>query len=440
MAYTNNLLFNNVFLKNLRPTDEEMASARYLVHGSARDWFRNADLSSSAAMVDTWIQPLLNQQSLDLVPADLGDENAWYIVAPWDRENPLALCYVAPHRIDLDGYDPEGRLPKGQHWMIRAVSLARQAGCENLHWVVLTNGERWRLLDACALRRYEAFLEVDLFHLLSGEDDPMAAYLFHRLLRFEGSLEHDETTGKNKLDAFVAQSVKATEATERYLKSSVSDNLNTPGDADGIMAHLCMGLVHAIDPQRTRSFTAQERDAIYRDATYLLYRLLFILYAEARGLLPVERTDYQAVSLHSIIEEATELRLDPHKLAEHPIRLWTQLGTLFNAIQYSDEYLGVPPYNGGLFDNKDKPHLRDYAIENRFLAQALYELAFLPDPKDERLAEPIDYRDLSVRHLGSLYEGMIEYKLFIAEEELLARRDKDGRVKYLRRGQGRAQD
>ena len=38
-----------------------------------------------------------------------------------------------------------------------------------------------------------------------------------------------------------------------------------------------------------------------------------------------------------------------------------------------------------------------------------------------------------MRHLGSLYEGMIEYKLFIAEEELLARRDKDGRVKYLSR-------
>ena len=126
MAYTNNLLFNNVFLKNLRPTDEEMASARYLVHGSARDWFRNADLSSSAAMVDTWIQPLLNQQSLDLVPADLGDENAWYVVAPWDRENPLALCYVAPHRIDLDGYSPDGILPKGQHWMWRPARSARR--------------------------------------------------------------------------------------------------------------------------------------------------------------------------------------------------------------------------------------------------------------------------------------------------------------------------
>ena len=41
----------------------------------------------------------------------------------------------------------------------------------------------------------------------------------------------------------------------------------------------------------------------------------------------------------------------------------------------------MPPYNGGLFDNKDKPHLRDHKIENQYLAPALYELAFLPDPK-----------------------------------------------------------
>ena len=128
MAYTNNLLFNNVFLKNLHPTDEEMAAARYLVHGSARDWFRDADFTSPARLAETWVQPLLQQQSLDLVPAGLADENAWFIVAPWDRENPLALCYVAPAGADLDGYDSERRLPKGRHWMIRAVSAARRAG------------------------------------------------------------------------------------------------------------------------------------------------------------------------------------------------------------------------------------------------------------------------------------------------------------------------
>ena len=406
MAYTNHLLFNNIFLKNLSPSEEEVTAARYLVHSSARDWFRSADLSTPSDMVRTWIRPLLNQQSLDLVPSEL-DDCAWNIVAPWDREQALALCCVAPHHTDLSGY-LDGDLPKGRHWLIRAVNLAQQFGVQGLRWVVLTNGEQWRLLDAQALRRYEAFLEIDLYELLSGKDDPMAAYLFFRLLRLEDSLERDADSGQNKLDGLIEQSGKATEATERYLKTSVSDRLETPGGGDGIMAQLCMGLVHAIDPARTKSFTSQERDAIYRDATYLLYRLLFILYAEARSLLPMDREDYRAVSLRNLIDEARDLRQSPHKAADQPTSLWQQLSTLFNGIQYGDEYLGVPAYNGGLFEDTDKPYLRAYPIENKFLAEALCELAFLPDPGGKQPAKRIDYRDLSVRHLGSLYEGMIE--------------------------------
>jgi len=430
MAYSNYLLFNNIFLKNLHPGEDELAAASYLVHESARDWYRNADLSSPSSTAETWIKPLLNQQSLDLAPCGVEEKNAWFIVAPWKRDAPLALCYVVPHTAGLDGHTSEKALPKGQHWMIQAVNLALDLRERPLRWVVLTNGVQWRLLDSQALRRYEAYLEVDLYRLLNGEDDPLAAYLFYRLIRLDNSLEWDETLNCNRLDAFLEQSARATEATEAYLKSAVSDNLDAPGGA-GIMAQLCMGTVRAIDPAGTKAFSEQERAAIYRDATYLLYRLLFILYAEARGLLPMDRPDYRAVSLNYVIDEAAELRLHPDKAAAKPTGLWKQLTTLFNAIHYSDEYLGIPPYNGGLFEDQDKPFLTQYEIENVYLAEALCELAFLPDPKGEGPPERIDYCDLSVRHLGSLYEGMIEYQLFIAERELLARRSKDGKVEYL---------
>lgn len=431
MAYTNHLLFNNIFLRNLHPTEEEIASANYLVHESARDWYRNADFSSPHNLVETWIRPLLNQQTLDLVEVGPEFPEAWYLVAPWERERPLAICFVVGERQKLGGHAPDGTLPKGQHWMIQAVNLALQEQEHNLRWIVITNGDQWRLLDAKNLRKYEAFLEIDLIDLLNGQDDRLAAYLFHHIVRLEESLEKDESTGKNKLDTFFEQSIQATEATEKYLKTSVSDNLNTPGGGDGIMAQLCMGLVHAIDPSGTRAFTDAERDEIYRNATYLLYRLLFIFYAEARNLLPMDREDYRAISLNRLVEDAYAVHLNPGNTAIHQTNLWDQLNTLFNAIQYSDEYMGIPPYNGGLFENDDKAYLKEYKIANRFLAEALVELAYLSDPKGETEPERIDYRDLSVRHLGSLYEGMIEYRLFIAEEELLARRDKDGKVKYL---------
>ena len=98
MAYTNHLLFNNIFLRNLHPSEEEIASANYLVHESARDWYRNADFSSPHNLVETWIRPLLNQQTLDLVEVGPEFPEAWYLVAPWERESPLAICYVVGER------------------------------------------------------------------------------------------------------------------------------------------------------------------------------------------------------------------------------------------------------------------------------------------------------------------------------------------------------
>jgi len=433
MAYTNYILFNNVFLKNLEPTEEESTVAHYLVHETARDWYHPENFASTELIAEKWLRPLLNAQSLDLAHAELSDPDAWYIVAPWDPETHLALCLVAPKGTDLDGHNEEGRIQKGDHWMIQAVNLARGPEDTTIRWVVLTNGEQWRLLDAHSLRRYEAYLEIDLVDLLQGEQDPLAAYLFYRLFRLEESFERDEQSGKNKLDAFLEESTKATESTEAYLKTSISDNLSIPGDNDGIMAHLCMGIVNAVDPSGQRVFSEAERVAIYRDATYLLYRLLFILYAEARGLLPVSNPAYEKVSLNRLIDEAKEMHISGEQALPGASQtyLWEQTDILFSAIYHSDEGLGIPAYNGSLFDNQDKPYLRDTKIENSYLSNALYELAFLLDPDDESYQERIDYCDLSVRHLGNLYEGMIDYRLFIAEEALYARRDKNNKVKYL---------
>lgn len=378
MAYQNNLLFNNIFLKNITPDGDELTSSLYLVHESARDWYRDDNFKTPQLIANKWIKPLFNQQSLDLVASDL-DENAWFVVAPWEREKPLALCYVVPHDENLDGYDENGFLPKGKHWMIRAVNLARQDESLNIRWVILTNGIQWRLLDANSLRRYEAYLEIDLVKLLNGEDDPLAAYLFYRIFRLEGSFERDPETGENLLNAFLAESEQATQATEDYLKTIVSDNLATLGGGDGIMAQFCLGFVNAVDPNGNKQFSEDERDGIYRDATFLLYRLLFILYAEARGLLPVNRDDYQLISLAGVIEKAYQIRQHMEKTDPSPYSLWDQLSILFNAIHYSDEVLGIPPYNGGLFEEEDKPYLSKYKIRNDYLAEALVELTYVID-------------------------------------------------------------
>ena len=193
------------------------------------------------------------------------------------------------------------------------------------------------------------------------------------------------------------------------------------------MAQLCVGLVKSVDPNGTHTFISEERDALYMDATYLLYRLLFILYAEGRGLLPANYPEYEFVSLKKILEEAVQMRDDPTLAQSRPASLWDELNALFNFIDIGDAPPHIPAFDGGLFDNASRRYLGILKINNVYMAEALCQLAFEADPKDTAKIERIDYRDLSVRHLGSLYEGMIEYRLFIAEEDLLARQEK-GRV------------
>src|SRR5439155_4813902 len=69
--------------------------------------------------------------------------------------------------------------------------------------------------------------------------------------------------------------------------------------------------------------------------------------------------------------------------------------------------------------------LLEHKVPDRHLALAIDHLARDPDEKTFKLAF-IDYKSLEVRHLGSIYEGLLEFKLKVAEEDLTTQADKKG--------------
>jgi hypothetical protein len=87
----------------------------------------------------------------------------------------------------------------------------------------------------------------------------------------------------------------------------------------------------------------------------------------------------------------------------------------------------VPIYNVGLFNTSpDKSDRRDQRISrflldrkvpDRYLALAIDRLARDQDERTLALVF-IDYKSQEVRHLGSIYEGLLEFKLKVAEEDL----------------------
>jgi hypothetical protein len=191
---------------------------------------------------------------------------------------------------------------------------------------------------------------------------------------------------------------------------------------------------------RQRGATDLDDDAlgiVFQGTLTLLYRLLFLLYAESRDLLPVHAREYREPSLQHLkteIQEAagtiadeTEKQISKHYEA-HSYGLWQRLRTLFHVVDRGSEELNVPRYNGGLFlaerDKDDHSPEADAArflererINDRFFARAIDLLARVIDPKRHDLVF-VDYKSLGVRQLGSIYEGLLEFHLRIAGEKL----------------------
>jgi hypothetical protein len=153
-----------------------------------------------------------------------------------------------------------------------------------------------------------------------------------------------------------------------------------------------------------------------------LYKLLFLLYAEARNLLPVTG-DYRDYSLLKKTREVAE-RIDREQtFSATSTRLYDDLLSSFRIVDKGDPALTVPRYNGGLFDMEE-------GEINRFLSQHKLPDAVLA-PVLDRLARfegrPIDYSFLGVRQLGSIYEGLLEYRIAIDGDSVHLENDKGER-------------
>ena len=140
-------------------------------------------------------------------------------------------------------------------------------------------------------------------------------------------------------------------------------------------------------------------------ALTLLYRLLFVLYAEDRDLLPVRDPRYDDYGLSPIRDDDRQARR--REATRSPPRIghyYARLRGLFRAIDKGEPSLGLPPYNGGLFDPKAAPLLERVDLPDAAFAPLL-------DALSRHGGRRINYRDLSVQQLGSIYERLLEYEV-----------------------------
>ena len=266
-------------------------------------------------------------------------------------------------------------------------------------WGVLTNGRQWRLYHRQTSYRLDSFYEVDLAALLSENRDLDSFRYFYCLFRRDAFTP--DASGTSFLDLVLTESRQHTIAVSDDLKNRVYDALRLL--IGGFLDFPRNGFDRANPPL----------DEIHANSLILLYRLLFILYAESRGLLPVENPDYAArYSLAALAETTHETLYRGNLIIPTISDYWARLRGLFTLINDGWNDL-IPQYNGGLFNPEHHPFLEKYELGNDALAQVIELLTRTEESKR------ITYRDLDVRHLGNIYEGLLEYQPQIADQDLV---------------------
>jgi Alw26I/Eco31I/Esp3I family type II restriction m6 adenine DNA methyltransferase len=295
----------------------------------------------------------------------------------------LDVCCVVADVESLDVKTGNRAAPSYQ-----AVSALKGYG-----WVILTNGRLWRLYSSKVASASTNYFEVDLENV-AAETDQRLVY-FTSLFSASAFLVHD---GAADVDLVYDEGIRHAHGVEDDLRRKVFD-----GD-------LFVNLVKSVlNHSSSKVYSQEELDAAKALALKLLYRLLFVLYAESRKLLPVDNAKYKQFALESLPS-----KLDAFEKKPDETSVWKILKQLFEMISLGDVDANLPQYDGDLFA-KD-PTLDGLAVKNRFIVPALRDLM-------QTDGRGIDYQNLGVRHLGSLYEALLEYSVRQAQQSLVMYKD-----------------
>ena len=343
-----------------------------------------------------WLLPLF--QLLDFDPVYLrGDtvlDEAGKLRYPlshrgWDgKDAPILHTLIPSQGLDARMASGRGIKAKSPHDMLQAFLNASTTDL----WAVLSNGILLRLLRDYHHTFTKGYVEFDLEAILETRNygDFRALYRLCHASRFVPQGEDDEAI--LPLEQFYKDSIATGIKVGEDLRGQVRQAIETLGNGflDG-------DLIHRL----------QQDDALCRDyygeILHIIYRVLFLLFAEQRGMMPGRDSLY--ADAYSIARLRARAEGDiPRK--DDFTDLWHGLQVTFRMVREGVPELGVFGYDGMLFDDDQTPLLNGRAVHNSDLLRAIRALTLI---ERERVLQRISYADLGVEELGSIYESLLDF-------------------------------
>jgi hypothetical protein len=395
--------------ENQRVFDEQMQKTfKSLVerYDAISNFYENYDISEAR---QKWILPLLKALGFepefikkDLTPG--GDDRLVFRLSHqgWDSPNAMFIHTVIPKQDmekrpiqDLKKSKTEERRKWSPH-----EEMQRFLNTTKTHnWGIVTNGIVLRILRKFHHTTTKAYVEFDIDNIMRERNFKDFRVLY-RLAHVSRFLSQGPDT--NIIEEFYKESVAAGVRVYQNLRPNVKTAIEILGN----------GFLN----QNLLDFLTDNDDhcqAYYQEIHRIIYRIMFLLYAEQRAMLPTRKSlfidEYSITKLRDIAER--------HREPDDHTDLWEGLKVTFQMLQKGCDPLRVFAYNGSLFDDASIPLLSKTTIRNDRLLDAIRFLTLI---EEERLRKRINYLDIGVEEMGSIYESLLDYKpkIFSTEQEI----------------------
>jgi hypothetical protein len=379
--YRNEYLFSEIYLREITQIEEDPAVKATL--SALKEYREYADTTGLDEWNSSFVHEILKALRFGVRKVD---ENT-ALLYQLGSDSTITLCYSLLPSEDLDS------TTMGWNW---AEKIVRNLRDNQLKWGILTNGDCWRIYHTEEPTPYENYLEIDLKGIMDGED-VQQYQLFNKFMKAENFVPDKD--GYCQFDVFKKDSQDRINYIEEELKNALKQKEE---GGKGILSNLCMGYVEYLREEENPDFSDALCSTIYAGAILYMFRLLFLFYAKARGLL--KEVNHELFSNVLLAAQKTQEQGDA---GEDEYSLWSTLRELFSNIDLT--------YNGGLFNPSENEFVEEHRVSNTYLAPVIYYMTFYRNKAGSQ--KPISYRDMAVRHLGSLYEGLLEHKLFVSDED-----------------------
>ena len=177
-----------------------------------------------------------------------------------------------------------------------------------------------------------------------------------------------------------------------------------------------------------------DRNDVYRGLLTVILRLVFLLYAEERGMLPADQTFVRYYGLAGLYRRLLKDSADYPDTMDERYGAWAQLVVLFRLLHdgapghRTGGAVSLPERRGALFDPDRYPFLEGRSAGSARQRNGRIKPPRVPDGTIFRVldkllvldGERLSYRTLDVEQIGSVYETIMGFRLEIAAGDSLA--------------------